>query len=299
MNFVVLLNAHAGTVQAADGELTPDALKSAFANHGVTATVHLVEPEKFDDALTDAIASHPHAIVVGGGDGTVRGAAERLVGTEIALGVLPLGTLNHFAKDLKLPLAWEETVAALCRATVATVDVGEVNDRIFVNNCSLGSYAEAVRRRDALRRTRGQAKWSAMLRAAFTTFTRLRRMRLQFDTGQGLQAKRTPLVVIANNCYSGLLLETSKRERLDEGRLWIYTVRVHRLLPVLRLVLQALFRRLDETDALDAEPAERFTIHSLRGEPPVALDGELVRLAPPLHFSIRAGALRVLAPSEK
>ncbi len=297
MNYVVLLNARAGAVHAAEDALTPALVEKEFTARGARCEARLVAPECFDEAMGEAIASRPEAIVVGGGDGTVRSAAERLIDREISLGVLPLGTLNHFAKDLRLPLEWKETVATLCGGVSKCLDVGEVNGRIFVNNCSIGSYAEAVRRRDALRHSRPQAKWSAMLRAALTTFARLRRLRLEIDTGDGPRTKRTPLLVVANNCYSGRLLGTNKRERLDEGRLWVYTLRVHRLLPVLRLVLQALVRRLDETDALDAEPAERLSIRSLRGELPVALDGEIVHLTPPLQFSIRARALRTLVPA--
>ncbi|MET0262523.1 MAG: diacylglycerol kinase family protein [Rariglobus sp.] len=297
MKVIVILNAKAGTAAKGSSDLEPAALREAFAAAGAEAEVRAVPPEEIEDALREAVAARPDAVIIGGGDGTVRSAAAVLAGTSIALGVLPLGTLNHFAKDLNMPPDIKKAVPALVGGEIRAVDIGEVNDEVFINNCSLGSYAEAVRRRDALQEEHGHGKWRAMIRASFQTFLRFRRLRLRIAlNGGGAQRVRTPVVVIANNRYSGHVLNKSMRARLDEGQLWIYTAHVHRHLAALRMALQSLVRRLDAADALASEPATEITIENERGTLPVAVDGELIDLKSPLRFRMRASALRVLAP---
>src|SRR5690606_38017273 len=114
---------------------------------------------------------------------------------------------------------------------------------VFINNCSIGAYAEAVRRRDALRERRSLGKWRAMALACWQTFRRLHRIRFILTTdGARPGTVRSPLLVVANNRYSGHALDRSLRERLDEGRLWLYTAHVHRHLAALRLLWQSIVR---------------------------------------------------------
>jgi diacylglycerol kinase family enzyme len=297
MRALLLLNDQAGTVAAGRNDSEPAAVAHAMARAGVDAELQVVPPGELAAQLRAAVARRPAALWVGGGDGTVSAAAGALAGTGIALGVVPLGTLNHFAKDLGLPADWREAVAALKDARSADVDLGEVNGRIFINNCSLGLYAEAVRRRNALRHHRAMGKWRAMAVASWEVFRRLRRMRLEVETAGRTTHLRTPLVVISNNRYTGHVLDGSIRARLDEGRLWLHTTRAHRHGDLLRLAWQALRRRLDDVDHLDTWPLTTATICAPTGtDIPIAADGELVTLRPPLVFRIRPRALHVLAP---
>jgi diacylglycerol kinase family enzyme len=176
------------------------------------------------------------------------------------------------------------------------IDVGEVNGRVFINNCSLGSYADAVRKREALRRSQQAGKWWAMLRATLTVFRRLRRIRVRITAGGATVPLRSPFVVVANNRYSGRVLDHSMRPRLDEGRLWVYTTRARRHAAILRFLWQSLLRELDAVEGLEKFDVTDVVIeHNYTGLP-VAVDGELVALRPPLHFHIRPGALRVIMP---
>src|ERR1051325_2630647 len=101
MNAFVILNEASGTSAPADrGRPTAITVGEELAAAGVTAKIETVAPQDFVRAMQRAIAARPQTVIAGGGDGTIRSAAELLVDTEIRLGVLPLGTLNHFAKDL-------------------------------------------------------------------------------------------------------------------------------------------------------------------------------------------------------
>ena len=295
MNVIVVYNEKAGTAVSADGP-SREALQEAFAAAGIQADVRNVPGDQVEVALRAAVREKPTVLYAGGGDGTISTAAGLVAGTDIVLGVLPLGTLNHFARDLGIPAHWREAVPALVAAPIRAVDVAEVNGRVFINNCSLGSYADAVRRRDALRREKGHGKWRAMILASWAVFRELRRMRLQIITPETTLTLRTPFVLIANNQYTGSVLATSLRPKLDEGRIWLYTTRARRHGALIRLAWQSLVRRIDAADDLEVHSFTSATITILRGRIPVAADGEIVNVAPPLHLKIRPGALRVLAP---
>ncbi|HWL17485.1 MAG TPA: diacylglycerol kinase family protein [Opitutus sp.] len=296
MNAILVLNRKAGAAAGSDAEPSDQALQQAFAQAGVSVALLPLEGGEVDRTFAAALARRPDAILAGGGDGTVSAAAGRLADSGVPLGVLPLGTLNHFARDLGLPAGWREAIRTLATAVERRVDVAEVNGRVFINNCSLGSYGEAVRRRDALRRERGHGKWRAMALACWQVFRRLRRHRFTIETPAGTTCLRSPFAVIANNRYSGHVLNSDLRPRLDEGRLWLYTTRAQSRWAVLGLVAQALTRDLDDTDRLDVQDTDRATISVAKPPLPVACDGELVDLAPPLKFRCRPLALRVLAP---
>jgi diacylglycerol kinase family enzyme len=300
MNGLLILNEAAGSMNGERDAVTAPDLIEALRAQGILVTPRNAPPRQLCRTLQSAVNERPEAIFVGGGDGSISAAAGCLAGSNVALGVLPLGTLNHFARDLGLPLDWTKAVAALGRGQVRGVDVGEVNGNVFINNCSLGSYPEAVRKRDALRHTHGSGKWWAMFVATFAVFCRLRRMRLQIEIDGKRVGLRTPFVFIGNNAYSGRVFAHSLRPRLDEGRLWLYTTHAHRRLEVLHLAWQTLVRRIDAADALETHSVQAATIVSENGRDlPIAADGELLDLKPPLHFKVRPGALRVIVPAEK
>jgi diacylglycerol kinase family enzyme len=298
MNCLVIVNEQAGPVKR-DTEFAPTTLRTEYAKAGVAADVQVVAACRLEETLRAAAKARPDSVVVGGGDGSLRCAAAVLAGTGIPMGVLPLGTLNHFARDLRIPTEPKAAVTALATSVARAVDLGEVNGCVFINNCSLGAYAEAVRRRDLLRTFTAQGKWRAMARASWQTFRQLELLRLHLAVGGGpTRVIRTPLAVVGNNRYSGHLFSQYLRPRLDEGRLWIYTVHAHQHLAVLRLMIRSLVRRLDDVDALSAISATELSIDSLNGLVPAALDGEAIDLHPPLSFRIRPRELSVLVPRD-
>lgn len=299
MKAIVVLNGGAGSVIGPNATVSPDALRAALSAAGIEATVQAAPGAELAAAFRTAVARRPDAIFAGGGDGTISTAAAHLVDTGIPLGVLPLGTLNHFARDLGLPAEWKEAIPILASAPARAVDVAEVNGRIFINNCSLGSYAEAVRRRDRLRRQRGLGKWRAMTVATWGVFRELRRLRFTVTTPDDTLALRSPVLVVANNRYAGRVLDASLRPHLDEGRIWIYTTRARNHGAILRLFLQTLTRPFHHADELDLRSSTEAIVDVVRQPLPVAADGELIDVKPPLRFRIRPRALHVLAPPPK
>src|SRR6202171_4414834 len=141
----VIVNASAHSNGAAH---VASQLDKYFGAAGIQIEVKLAKSGKnIVEEVSAAILRKPRTIVVGGGDGTLNAAAALLVGSGIALGVLPLGTFNHFAKDLHVPLDLEKAVTTIAEKYCAQIDMGAVNDRFFLNNASLGIYPQLVETR--------------------------------------------------------------------------------------------------------------------------------------------------------
>jgi diacylglycerol kinase family enzyme len=138
-------------------------------------------------------------VVAAGGDGTVSTIAAELAGTGTSLGVLPLGPLNHFAKDVGIPLDLEEAVDTVVRGRTVQVDVGEVNGHTFVNNSSLGLYPLIVEERSK-HQARGYAKWVAFARSAYEVMRRVPRFSVTIEAdGRFRASDRTPFVFVGNS----------------------------------------------------------------------------------------------------
>jgi diacylglycerol kinase family enzyme len=235
-------------------------------------------------------------VVAAGGDGTVSSVATGIFRSEAALGILPLGTLNHFARDLRIPFDLSQAVAIVCAGRIGQVDVGQVNDHLFVNNSSIGIYPSIVDAREMLRR-QGHRKWPAMVIATVGVLRRYRGVRVTIDAGGRRRTWRSPFVFVGNNEYTIDGIGLGARASLDAGMLFVYlTPRVRtRHLPILLLkALAGHARRSGEFEIVSA--SELWIETSRRRYMPVAFDGELRQMQTPLHYRALAKALRVVVP---
>jgi diacylglycerol kinase family enzyme len=289
---VVLLNVRSG---GGNDAALAARVAALFERAGARADVRLVHGGELAAALAAAIERRPDAIVAGGGDGTVGSVAAALVGGPIALGVLPLGTLNHFAKDLRMPLALDAAVERIARGEARRVDVGEVNGRVFVNNSSLGLYPDIVRERERQQRRLGRGKWAAFVWASIGALRRFPFLGVRLSIDGRAAQRRTPFVFIGNNVYSMHGFTIGERERLDAGRLSLYVAQRAGRMKLLVLALHALFGRLKQTRDFDALSATEIDVESKRKRLRVATDGEITTMTPPLRYRIRPASLLVVA----
>jgi diacylglycerol kinase family enzyme len=177
------------------------------------------------------------------------------------------------------------------------VDLGEVNGRVFVNNCSVGLYPDTVRRRES-HREQGAAHWPAMLRAMRDALRRLPLLRLTLSTDDRTLRVTTPLLMVGNNRYQTDLLRLGNRAALDEGRLWVYLARLTGAGAIVKLGLRALAGRLEQTRGFESLSTSTLRVDDRRRHRhlTVAVDGELHELEPPLVLRSRPRSLRVLVP---
>lgn len=297
----VLLNDGAGALHKSHAEAAREALEQAFARHGVTAAIRCTGGDGLragaEAALASAKRGEIDAVVIGGGDGSVRTLAGLLAETDIPLGVLPLGTLNHFAKDLGMPLDIDAAVAAIAAGHTRLVDLGEVNDEAFVNTSSIGIYPYMVIDRERRRRAgpRG-TKWVAMVPAFFRMLRYFPRRRLHIGAEGLARPYRTPCIFVGNNEYSTELFALGRRPHLDKGALWFYVVKPRNPLEFFWMVCRLCFGRLDQTRDMDTFELGAAEIKAKTSRLPVALDGDVIMMPTPLRYRLRPRALRVIAP---
>jgi diacylglycerol kinase family enzyme len=291
---LVVLNARAGT---GCGSERVQELHDLFAGCGLQAQVVLAHSgEEMFQAIERAPASGIELVVAGGGDGTQSAVASRLVDTPLVQGVLPLGTLNHFAKDLGVPLRLEQAVRTLAEGRVLQVDVGEVNGRTFINNSSLGLYPEIVRQRELQQFHLGQSKWRALASAVLRTTPRPHGLAVRIASEDEEQLRRTPFVFIGNNPYTMEGFHIGSRASLTQGELALYMGKRRGRLALLRLAVRALVGRLEQAEDFEMLTGPAFVISTRNGRIRVATDGEVNMMDSPLHYRIRPGALRVMVP---
>lgn len=291
----IIVNAGSGTESKSD---VRERLTESFAAAGMNARIRLAR--NGGEALRlgrRAVQDGAQTIVAGGGDGTVSAIAALVVGTDITLGVLPFGTLNHFAKDLRIPLDLAGAVRILAEGHTVNVDVGEVNGHLFINNSSLGIYPKLVRMREKMQR-QGMRKWPAFFVALFTVLRRYPLVGVRLLAHDRELIRRTPFVFIGNNEYETSSFRMGGRRCLQAGTLSIYTAPVKGRFELFQLFFKALFGKISDLDNFDSLSATEVWVETRRRKIRLALDGEVRRLQTPLHFRVRPGALRVIVPRE-
>ena len=247
-------------------------------------------------AAERAVKQGTVGLVAAGGDGTVNTLAGVAVEAGVPLGVLPQGTLNHFAKDLGLPTDLDAALGVVLAGHTRRVDVGEVSGRIFVNNSSLGVYPSIVRLRERYG-TRGPGKWLAALWATLAVLRRHPFAAVRLVVNGEPLLRRTPFVFVGNNDYRMEGLRAGTRETLDRGVLAIYLMNASGRRSLAWLGFQILLVRTGQLQELDTFLLDEATIELKHSTVGVALDGEVAELRSPLVYRSRPGALRVFVPA--
>jgi len=295
MKVAVIMNAGAGSIGDDKRDERIAEIVAAFSAAGVEAEVITCPGKELTESARRAAGTGVDAVVAAGGDGTVSAVATALAGGKVPMAVLPLGTLNHFARDLGMPDDLGEAAKKIAAGQVTHVDVGEVNGRTFVNNSSIGLYPEIVVSREAQQRRMGRSKWVAFVIAAWRVLRRFPLLLVHVITARGAITSPTPFLFIGNNAYTIEALSLGQRARLDAGHLSLYMVRCRSRFRMFWLMVRAILQRLDAVKDFEAENVTEVTVRlgSTR-RLNVAADGEVVVMRSPLHYKIRAGALPVL-----
>jgi diacylglycerol kinase family enzyme len=291
----VIINAGAGH---GHDDATANELRSLLQGAGLDVDLVLADGgEKMIDAARRALEGGATLVAAGGGDGTINAVASVMVDSGVPFGVLPLGTLNHFAKDLGIPLDLGDAVRNLVTGRPTAVDVGEVNGRIFLNNSGLGLYPDIVHDREKQQNRLGRGKWPAAVWAALGALRRYPFLSIRLTVDGVRLARDTPFVFIGNNAYTMRGLSIGARERLDAGVLSLYVAQHPTRLGLLRFAFDALRGRLGEERDFDVLQAADMEIETRRRHVRVATDGEVTTMRAPLRYRVRPGALTVLAPA--
>ena len=263
--------------------------------------VEAVEPDKLVDRFREAVKNKVPRMVVAGGDGTIAAAAASAARSGTELAVLPGGTLNHFAKDNGIPTDLARAAEVAAGDTVQTVDLGYLEDRVFLNTSSIGLYVKFVRVRENLEKVLGYRLASFV--AAFRMFSDLRMMAVKVEIDGREMIYRTPLVFIGVGERELQVPTLGSRVRSGRRGLHVMVVRGRKPVRLFALAVAAIAKGTKEiarTPYFESVIVDRCTIDLNRPSAMVALDGELHRMEIPLEYRIDRDALRlVVAPPEE
>ncbi|MDB5295035.1 MAG: sphingosine kinase [Phycisphaerales bacterium] len=309
---LVLLNAKSGTLANSDAGDEAKRIADGFAAHGVTADVKFLNPAEAARELEAGRRAGCTAVVVGGGDGTIHTVANAVAGTEMIFGVLPLGTHNHFAKELGVSDDLPAAVDALGRALAAgdgvgPIDVAELNGQLFLNFSGVGLHPRVVEDREGeherikrvpLARTllRKFTKPLALLVAFIRALGSLPILRLVVEADGRRLSRITPSLVVGNNVHQMAVFGIGEVSVLRRDVLNVYIARTTSVPQVIRLALAAAFKRLSANRHFESVPCQTLTIRYRRPTLKVTMDGEVMRLRTPLEYRIRKAALTVVRP---
>jgi len=291
---LVCINRSSGSAERSKTE--SEEIRDAFAAAGLNARVELLAGEAIADRVKKAVDEGSDLLVVGGGDGSISGAAGILAGTKTRLGILPLGTLNHFARDLGIPADLEEAAKLIATGTARSIDVAEVNGRVFVNNSAIGLYPLMVLDRELQQKRLGRSKRLAMLVASARTLARFNHYRLTLTVNDEQERIDTPLLFVGNNDYRIDIGAPGKRENLEDGRLSVFVMRKKTRRGLIAASIRALFNRARPDDMVSLANVERLKVASRRSHLIIAVDGEVESISGPLDYRVRKGALQVIVP---
>ena len=243
-----------------------------------------------------AVSEGNSRVAAGGGDGTVNAVAGTVVGTETALGVFPMGTLNHYAKDAGIPLDLEDAVRNFFTGAVIKVDVGEVNGRVFVNNSGTGIYPHLVRQREEQQR-HGHTKRVAFVLALGSVLRRYTRLRVKLHMSEAeAVAQLTPFLFVGNNKYEVTGLEIGRRTSLTSGHLAVCMAPGAGRSNLIGMALRGLMGHVRDHELKTIE-VEEISVEAPTPSISVSTDGEVSLMAAPLHYRIRPRALGVVVPT--
>ena len=290
---LVCVNRSSGA--AARSEREADEIRAALASAGIKGRVELLDGAAIAEQAKKAAEAGTELIVVGGGDGTISAAAGARAGTGTSLGILPLGTLNHFARDLGIPMKLDEAAKVIAAGQTRVVDVAEVNGRTFINNSAIGLYPLMVIDRDLQQQRLGRSKRFAMVVAALRTLARFHHDRLTLTVNDEQARLDTPLLFVGNNDYRIDIGAPGHRGSLQDGKLCVLVMRKKTRRGLIAASIRALLNRTRPDDMVRLDDVARLRVASRRTHLPISVDGEVTALTSPLDYKVRKRALKVIA----
>lgn len=303
--FHIVSNAGSGSRDAHEARQQIEAILSAARRpHEFILIENPDQLQAVAKKAADSAARSGGAVVVAGGDGTINSVVQAVLPTRRPFGIIPQGTFNYSSRAHGIPLETADAAQALLSARLKPVQVGLVNDRVFLVNASLGLYPELLQDREEYKRQYGRRRSVAMWSGLRTLLREHRQWVVEVEYEQGVERLRTPSIFIGNNV---LQLEQVGLDEADDvkrrGRLAAVIVEPVGTGELLWLAARGMLGQLGED-----ERVRNFSFHSMtvrlvnrvgRRGVKVAVDGEIFWCPPPLTFQVAPRPLMLLVPATK
>lgn len=294
-NAAIIVNRSAGSAHSV--ELVVETAAAALEKRGLRAIAHPVDPAHLQHVLDAIDPADIDLIVIGGGDGSIRAAARRAIDTGLPLAVLPMGTMNLVARDLRLPTDPVVAAAAIADAHERAIDVALVNGKLFLHSILLGVAPLLGTQRERLRFAGSAGEVIDAAACALDTVLYQPPLQLTVCLEDECHQISTFMLAVSANRLRATLREPLARDSLHDGTLGVYWS-THEGLAGLTQLMTELGVGLWTLDSrVEQRTTTRLTLESPERSILVGLDGENHTLRTPLEVSIQPLALRVLVPA--
>jgi diacylglycerol kinase family enzyme len=295
MRLKLILNRRAGTLRGLDPEQAGESIAEIFRAAGHELEVEVLEGPLVIEAIEKTCREKSFdAMVVGGGDGTASAAAAHARKAGMVLGILPLGTMNLFARSLGIPLEMNAAAEAIATGEKVAVDIGEVNGRLFVHHVTLGLHARMILLRAGLQYRSRIGKIWASLQAWWRAVRNPPRLDAQIRFDEQELRRRTAAILVTNNPLGEGHIPYADDPR--QGTLGLYVANSPRWQDLLSMAIRMALGSFSANPLLDNWTAKEVDISLPAETVNASVDGEIVSLKPPLRCRLHEGGLTVLAP---
>ena len=262
----------------------------------------LSECINFDQMMQDILLRHRQAenvgvVVAAGGDGTLNAVASKLMGTDIPMGILPLGTFNYVARVLNIPLDLLDAAKAIGEGQPRSVHVAQLNQHIYLNNASLGLYPLFIQKREQFNKHFGRFPLHAYTSALDVLIRDRKELKLEVEVDGQRYPVKTPLIFFGNNQLQLAEMKLRIAEAAEAGKVAGVVVAKSDKRTLFKTLWQLIKGNLDQASDVYSFAADEVIVHSKRNKLTVAVDGEIVTMTPPLKITVRKHALNVMVPA--
>lgn len=277
-------------------------LLHVLSQHGFEIQLfEMGEIANFDQLMQQVLARHQAAhlsgvVVAAGGDGTLNAVAAKLKGTHIPMGILPLGTFNYVARLLNIPLDLIEAAQVIATGTTRAVHVAQINQHIYLNNASLGLYPLFIQKRERYNQYLGRLPLHAYTSGLDVLIRDRKELKLKIAVDGKLYPLKTPLIFFGNNQLQLSELNLRIAQAAEQGKVAGVVVAKSDKLTLFKILWQMIQGKLDQASDIYSFAADQVVIHSTQTQLTVAIDGEIVKMRPPLHISVQKNALNIKVP---
>ena len=262
----------------------------------------LSECMDFDQMMQEVLLRHRQAehigvVVAAGGDGTLNAVASKLMGTDIPMGILPLGTFNYVARVLNIPLDLLEAAHVIGMGKTRSVHVAQLNQHIYLNNASLGLYPLFIQKREQFNQHFGRFPLHAYTSALDVLIRNRKELKLEVEVDGQLYPVKTPLIFFGNNQLQLAEMKLRIAEAAEAGKVAGVVVAKSDKRTLFKTLWQLIKGNLDQASDVYSFAADEVIVHSKHNKLTVAVDGEIIMMKPPLKITVRKHALNIMVPA--
>ena len=299
----IIYNKNSG-FHAANKEAVYEELVQVLSSHGYEIqSFELGQDVSFDALMDKVLARHQQqqevgVVVAAGGDGTLNAVAQRLMHTNIPMGILPLGTFNYVARVLNIPLDLIQAAKVIATGQNRQVHVAQLNEHIYLNNASLGLYPLFIQKREFYNQKFGRFPLHAYTSGLDVLIRDRKELKLEIEVDHHIYPVKTPLIFFGNNQLQLADLNLKIAKDAAQGKVAGVVVAKSDKRTLFKLLWQLIRGNIEKAPDVYSFAAEQVTIHTKRNKITVAIDGEIVEMKPPLQISVKQNALNIRVPHD-